>query len=234
MSFFKFPRTPHLFLMPGSSTRDDKLMSNQETSDFLRNKILIEEKIDGANVGFSLDDNNVIKIQNRGNYIRPGEHPQFSPLFDWTYQKQQLFQDYLGQRYILFGEWCYLKHSIHYTSLPDWFIGFDIYDKSEKKFLSVERRNITFERLGVHKIYKVEEGIYTRKDLITLLDNTSSAYGPEHLEGLYFRQEQSDWLLNRAKLVRSEFLSGIEIHWKKLPLVKNQIGASDKIDHLRF
>jgi ATP-dependent RNA circularization protein (DNA/RNA ligase family) len=210
--------------MPGVTTRDDKLLSNQETLDFLRNKILIEEKIDGTNVGFSLDDNDVIKIQNRGNYIGPGDHPQFSTIFDWTYNKLQLFRDHLGQRYILFGEWCYLKHSIHYTSLPDWFIGFDVYDKIENKFLSVERRNITFEKIGVYKVNEVAEGTYTRNDLMTLLDNTPSSYGPEHIEGLYFRQDQSDWLLKRAKLVRAEFISGIEAHWKKLALEKNQIG----------
>lgn len=32
-------------------------------------------------------------------------------------------------RHILFGEWLFAKHSKHYTSLPAYFIAFDIYDK---------------------------------------------------------------------------------------------------------
>ena len=30
---------------------------------------------------------------------------------------------------MLFGEWLFAKHSKHYTSLPAYFIAFDIYDK---------------------------------------------------------------------------------------------------------
>ena len=35
----------------------------------------------------------------------------------------------LSEKFILFGEWCYAQHSIFYDRLPDWFLGFDIYDK---------------------------------------------------------------------------------------------------------
>ena len=33
------------------------------------------------------------------------------------------------ERHVLFGEWLFAKHSKHYTSLPAYFIAFDIYDK---------------------------------------------------------------------------------------------------------
>jgi len=35
---------------------------------------------------------------------------------------------------ILYGEWCYAKHSIHYTMLPDYFIAFDIFLKSAQRY----------------------------------------------------------------------------------------------------
>ena len=39
-------------------------------------------------------------------------------------------------RNILYGEWVYAKHSIHYTALPGYFIAFDIWDKQTKTFMA--------------------------------------------------------------------------------------------------
>jgi atypical dual specificity phosphatase len=70
----KFPRTSHLYDM-GSTTSDDIKMSDKEAKAFLqkvvRNKwsLSVEEKIDGANIGFSLSDDQQILIQNRGHYV---------------------------------------------------------------------------------------------------------------------------------------------------------------------
>ncbi len=48
--FIKFPRTPHLFGSKGTS--DDKALSEQQTIEFLKHPdIIVEEKIDGANIG---------------------------------------------------------------------------------------------------------------------------------------------------------------------------------------
>ena len=78
MEFFKFPRTPHIFVIPGLNIRDDKVLSDQECVAFLNNTIRLEEKIDGANIGISLSQDGELLIQNRGNYILPGNHPQFN------------------------------------------------------------------------------------------------------------------------------------------------------------
>ena len=40
----------------------------------------------------------------------------------------------LEDRFILFGEWVYARHSVHYRRLPHYFFEFDIYDKQEARF----------------------------------------------------------------------------------------------------
>ncbi len=46
----------------------------------------------------------------------------------------------LGDRYVLYGEWLYGKHSIFYTDLPHYLLEFDIYDTHEDVFLATEQR----------------------------------------------------------------------------------------------
>jgi hypothetical protein len=53
---------------------------------------------------------------------------QFKSIESWAASKPQLWE-LLSKDVILFGEWMYAKHSIHYTRLPDYFIAFDIYDR---------------------------------------------------------------------------------------------------------
>ncbi len=82
-----------------------------------------------------------LQLQNRGNYINSQNHSQFAPIRNWAYSKLSLLQRYISNDFIVYGEWCHAKHSIHYTSLPDWFLGFDIYDIKNKIFLNTALRN---------------------------------------------------------------------------------------------
>jgi atypical dual specificity phosphatase len=49
----KFPRTPHLFHSRGA-TSDDIVLGSGEVDKFLRTEVIVQEKVDGANLGFSL------------------------------------------------------------------------------------------------------------------------------------------------------------------------------------
>lgn len=214
MSFYKFPRTPHLFILPGINIRDDKVLSDAEASLFYNNPMIVEEKVDGANIGISLNEIGELKIQNRGNYINPGTHPQFDTIWEWVYSRISLFSDLLKNRYVLFGEWCFFKHSISYNLLPDWFIGIDVYDTFEQNFLKVKDRNEFFNLLKIFPVPKITEGCFIRNQLVELLYRETSKLGADKLEGLYLRLEDNHWLLKRAKIVRGEFIQNISKHWK--------------------
>merc|ERR1712183_1043987 len=130
-SFFKYPRTKHIFAAGTDCIpRDDLLMTTQETTRFCSpgQRIVIEEKVDGANLGFSINSNNQVLVQNRSHFVNSKTHKQFSVLDTWIEKHSWgLFAVLRPERDILFGEWLYAKHSIHYTSLPDYFLAFDIF-----------------------------------------------------------------------------------------------------------
>src|SRR5271157_2857964 len=145
--FLKFPHTPHLAWLSTGQPRDDKVLTPDGAAQFLNGDVVVEEKVDGTNVGFSVLNGSVV-AQSRGEYIRRPAHPQFSPLWPWLSSRQAAMTEALDNL-IVFGEWCYAVHSVRYTALPDWFIGFDVYDRRARRFWSAARRNELLHRIGL-------------------------------------------------------------------------------------
>ena len=53
---YKFPSTPHLALMADKAARDDKVLKLEAREEFLQHELIVEEKVDGANLGISFDE----------------------------------------------------------------------------------------------------------------------------------------------------------------------------------
>lgn len=217
----KFPSTPHLTNLGSNPIRGDKVMTEPERNEFLRHYITIEEKIDGANLGISFDEHGEILLQNRGNYLNFPYLRQWKKLPSWIEKRMDKLFDILSNRYIMYGEWCYAKHSITYSLLSDWFICFDLYDKKENKFLSSVRRNTLLIGSGIESIVELSSGYFSLPNLVQLL--STSYYSNELAEGLYLRVNNDRWLETRAKLVRPQFIQNIEQHWSKQSLKENKI-----------
>lgn len=217
--FFKFPSTPHLTLLGDIEVRGDKVMSESERNEFLRHELVVEEKLDGANLGISFDEEGAIRVQNRGEYLRSPNKGQWQKLFEWITPRQELLFDQLTDRYILFGEWCYAQHSVVYNRLPDWFLGFDVYDKLTARFFSCTRRNEIIKAMGIFQVPQVSIGHFTLPKLRNLL--LQSYFSDNPSEGVYLRFNQGDWLIQRAKLVRPAFIQSVEQHWSRSGIKPN-------------
>jgi hypothetical protein len=222
---FKFPRTPHLLWPSTQGIRHDRVLPKLERDEFLGDEIVAEEKVDGANVGLSVTADRRIKAQSRGAFIEQRSAKQFEPLWSWIAQRNDLLAQGLGSNLILFGEWCLAVHSLRYTRLPDWFLGFDLYDRKRKLFWSSGRRDRLLSSMGVCSVPRVARGRFTIDRLQLLLRSTRSAYGEDLIEGLYLRRERNGWLESRAKIVRADFVQGINEHWSRRPLEKNKVLA---------
>jgi RNA ligase len=140
----------------------------------------------------------------------------------------------LEHRYILFGEWVYARHSVHYRQLPHYFFEFDIYDKQREVFLSLERRLALLEGSGIHTVPVIQVGALDRERLEALvgpshfdsLFENPLTNGIDHLmEGLYLRTEQDGVVSGRAKLVRPEFVEKVKQseHWQYQAMTVNRL-----------
>lgn len=134
----KYPRTCHV---RGSRFQHgDQDLEAVPFEELLGKNLVVEEKIDGANCGVSFEDGKLM-LQSRGHYLRGGQRErQFDLLKQMMNALQVELYYVLGERYVMYGEWMYAKHTIYYDALPSYFMEFDILDKETNCFLSEERR----------------------------------------------------------------------------------------------
>lgn len=220
-AFHKFPHTPHLLWLGDGSPREDKLMPNGEAEAFLRQEVVVEEKVDGANLGLSVGADGRIRAQSRGNYLAPGHsHAQWKPLWPWLACREERLVDALGQELMLFGEWCHALHTIAYEALPDWFLVFDVFEPARCAFWSSDRRNALANELGLYTVPTIFRGLLTLHRVPNLIG--PSSIGSPRMEGIYLRRESSGHLVARAKVVSPEFRQQIEEHWSRRRLIPNK------------
>jgi hypothetical protein len=131
MELKKYPRTPHLTgsrLQPGDVTEGQVNLESLVDSGFT---LTWEEKVDGANSGFSFDEHANLRLQSRGHYLTGGgRERQFNLFKSWANYHIEAFFDRLSSRYVVYGEWCFEKHTVFYDALSHYFLEFDIYDRN--------------------------------------------------------------------------------------------------------
>ena len=112
----KYPRTPHLEgsrLQPG-----DEDLSQIRFSEIQGKHLVVEEKCDGANSGIFFDESGRILLQSRGHYLTGGYRERHYDLMkQWASIHRDAFYRVLGNRYIMYGEWMYAKHTVFYDAL---------------------------------------------------------------------------------------------------------------------
>ena len=208
----KYPRIPHL---PGSNLEEDDISS----MNFPKGIFYVYEKLDGTNLGISMSSSGDLVFQNRGGFLenkRP--HPQWDAAKNWSYSLYENFVSLfsnLPENSVLFGEWLYAKHSIHYTRLESLFVAYDIY-VGRDKFLPFPEVKM-----------RITESGFVFSPVITTTDNISEflmtyMYNPpysEDFEGYIFRniKDYSDVY----KFVNYNFSAGIKAHWFNSPLTRN-------------
>lgn len=226
LPFHKFPSTPHLVWLSANQVRDDKVLTSTEAKDFLSAPVIVEEKVDGANLGISFGADGQWRFQNRGNWLQGKFDGQWERLRGWAAAHEAALRDLLPPQHILFGEWCYARHSVPYDRLPDWFLVFDVYDSNVGRFWNVSRRNALTAQSGLACVPEVTRGQFSLEQIKSLLSGTS-AVGDSSREGLYLRRDDQQYLLSRAKIVQPEFLQAIEEHWSKNGLTRNHLASKE-------
>lgn len=231
--FVKYPRTPHLFGSRG--TDDDKHLGQRESEAFVAEpSLIVEEKVDGTNVGIHFTSAGRMVLQCRGHEIAEGMHPQYDLFKQWTSVKRPTLEAMLGSQFILYGEWLYAKHSVHYRKLPHYFFEFDIYDKNAGRFLDLATRLRMLVGTGVHTVPVIHRGRITPDSIQSLIrasafdsafENPISGKTDNIMEGLYARTEAGGFVTGRAKLVRPEFVEKVKQseHWQQRKMIPNQL-----------
>lgn len=237
--FVKYPRTPHLFDSRG--TDDDKHLGSRESNAFLNDdSLVVEEKLDGTNVGIHFTTKGRLVLQCRGHEITTGMHAQYDLFKQWVMGKRPVLEEMLESRFILYGEWLYAKHSVYYRALPHYFFEFDIYDKDNEEFLDLDTRLTMLEGRGIHTVPVIHRGKATAAELHEMIgpsqfdsqfDNPLTGQTDNLMEGLYLRTEADGFVTGRGKMVRPEFVEKVKQseHWQNQAMVPNKLAADAEI-----
>ncbi|UYK81417.1 RNA ligase family protein [Xanthomonas sacchari] len=221
--FFRFPHTPHIVWLGDAVARDDKVLPPGEIAALLSGPAKVEEKIDGANLGFSVGPDGQLRAQNRGQYLAEPYTGQFQRLSEWIALHSVGLVNALDDSLIAFGEWCAARHSLDYPALPDWWLLFDVYDRRKGRFWSTRRRDELASVLGLATVPGIVTGPQTVAALIDGVVHWKSRYRNGGLEGVVVRRETDDWLVTRGKLVRADFTQSIDSHWRSRKLEWNRV-----------
>ncbi|GAA4500954.1 RNA ligase family protein [Actinoallomurus oryzae] len=248
----KYPRTPHIEgsrLQPG-----DFDLAAVPFVEIAGRYLVVEEKLDGANAAISFSADGGLRLQSRGHYLTGGPRErQFGPLKAWAATVQHLLWPRLGDRYVMYGEWLYAKHTVFYDALPHYFCEFDVLDRREEVFLSTERRRALLAGTPVVSVPVLRAGPIDRLETLTSLVGPSTCRTPgwrdalaeaaveggadpgqvlaetdlsEDMEGLYIKVEEDGETVGRYKWVRPGFLTAVldsGSHWLDRPIVANRL-----------
>jgi len=252
LNIHKYPRTPHI-----EGSRLQKGDEDLDSVPFAQIKgrfIVVEEKIDGANAGLRFDGAGKLWLQSRGHFLIGGPREKHFHLFkQWANCHADGLLTALEDRYALFGEWMYAKHTVFYDQLPHYFLEFDILDTQTGEFLSTDRRRELLADLPIvpvpvlwsgiaeslndlmalvgHSLYKSADWRQRLADVCTErgIDPSRAAQetdSSDDMEGLYIKVEEDGRVVERYKWVRATFLNSIldsGTHWLARPIVPNQL-----------
>lgn len=251
----KFPRTPHI---KGSNIqKGDEDLKQISFDQFEGKHLIIEEKIDGANTAISFDSDGNMLLQNRGHLLSGGYKEKHYSLFkQWAMIWKDALYEVLKDRYIMYGEWMYAKHTVYYDALPHYFIEFDIFDKKNNIFLDTSSRRELLKDLPIKSVPVLKEGVFNSFDEIIDLIGKSNYISDQNkdnlihsseelglntdltlnqtdisgiMEGLYIKQEEDGEVKFRAKYVKPKFTQIVDSsdeHWSDRPIIPNKLSIS--------
>lgn len=256
MKILKYPRTRHV---EGSRLQKGDVADDKPIAELKGLSLIIEEKLDGANAALSFDQDGQIWLQSRGHFLTGGGRERHFALFKtWANAHANRFWEILGDRFILYGEWLYAKHTIFYDALPHYFMEFDVWDSETKTFLSTSARRKLLKGLPLMPVPVLYEGtIFSLEELRSWVkpslyktENWKTALKAAAIhsgsrldmvekqtedsllaEGLYMKVEADGAVQQRLKYVRADFHQAIlssEGHWHDRPILAN--GLRETVD----
>lgn len=204
-----YPRVPHLPPAP-RATRNDLILDESAAQHLLSQEVVVEEKLDGANVMLWMDDGR-LEVATRGGPGAQDRAGQLGPLRAWAAARIEPLGHLLAGGRVLYGEWMWLTHSTAYDALPDHLIGFDHY--SSGGFASLVERDAALKRAAVAGPPPIFQGkLRSRERVDELLEQSRFGSGPA--EGLIVRPIKPEGP-RLAKVVHASFSIRGDSAWSK-------------------
>lgn len=205
----KYGRTFHLPISLGA-TSDDKVMSSLEG--LMVNDLIITEKMDGENT----------TIHSAGTHARSPDS-RYHPSRDWIKAFAAGVSPQLEKEERIIGENLFAKHSVAYSELPSYFMGFSWIVGGE-----IQPWDATLARFEDLRIKPVTE-LYRGPFYDRLFEKIAAQLDLSKQEGFVARDaagfNENSMPRCMGKYVRADHVQS-ETHWMKSELVPNRLAKT--------
>jgi hypothetical protein len=204
-----YPRIAQL--IPGRGSRDDLVLSGEDVAGLLAGPILVEEKLDGANVVIWADNEGRIDVATRGGPGAMDRAGLLGALRAWVAQHHEPLNEVLGDWSVLYAEWLLVTHTVSYDRLPSYLVVQDLWREGDG-FALPAVRDVRCDDAGLVTPPEVWQGqARSVGDIEGRLG--TSAWGSAPMEGLVVRT--LDGRPPRlAKLVRAGWRQTSDEEWR--------------------
>ncbi len=217
--FLKYEKT-YRIPIPQMKVPGKLILSRAEIKRLLAGSVDVEEKLDGANIGI-LRHKGGFTLQKRGSLVGQSEHLQYQFFHAWANRIKYDNIMNVPRGYRIYGELCYVVHTIYYDSLPDYVIVIDVMEKG--KWLNREDKEAFCDKYGLAIVPLIAQGNFSLGELWSLVSKKSS-FG-DTSEGVMIKKFHKKKGYMRGKIVKPEFIKHMEEsdHWTRSKLKINKI-----------
>lgn len=210
MNLVKYPRTPHLPWSEGM-TSDDKMI---KTLDHFQGKqIVVTEKFDGENFSIYRNYCHARSLDSAHHASR-----------NWVKQFWNQIRFNIPEGWRICGENMYAKHSIEYTTLPSYFLGFSIWNEYNI-CLSWEETLTWFDLLGISPVTALYIGEFNEKTLIGLTKKLNTKTQEGYVVRVFEEFPFADFNKKVAKYVRKNHVQ-TDTHWMHSNIIPNKVSSA--------
>lgn len=193
---------------------DDRVI--ETLSAFEGQRVVVTEKLDGENTTLYRDYTHARSVDGRSH-----------PSRDWVKQFWSRISADIPEGWRICGENLYAKHSIHYTDLPTYFMGFSVWD-DHNVCLGWDATIEWFELLGVKPVPVLYDGIFDEQTIKKLWNQKDWAGREGYVVRLAESITYGDFRYKYAKFVRKGHVQTAK-HWMYgQPIERNILSPSTK------
>ncbi len=207
--YYKYSKTLHLPFSPGLQN-DDRLLPSVEV--FVGREVVVSEKMDAENTTLYRDHLHARSVDSK-------HHPSRN----WIKAFHGSICNDIPDGFRICGENMYAMHSIHYRSLPSYFLVFGIYDENNI-CLSWDKTVEWCELLGLETVPVLYRGIWDEKLIKECWTGKNFYDDRDEQEGYVVRTADAfpydDFADNVTKFVRKGHVQTSE-HWMLQKIVPN-------------
>lgn len=208
MESVKYPRTCHLPWSDGM-TSDDKMIKSLDA--FQGRRIIVTEKMDGENTTMTRN-----KCYARS--IDSGRHDSRSMVkSQWADIRHDI-----PENWRVCGENMYAKHSIHYTNLKSYFLGFSVW-RYNNVCMDWGNTSVWLRLLNITPVNVLYDGIFDESILISMAKGLNTSEVEGYVVRVYDEVEYDNFGKEFAKYVRPNHVN-TDKHWMNQQITPNILG----------